>query len=111
MSGGCNVLQVWETVKGFNWRHGETYTDPFHPFEHPLAEWHHYSPSNRENYFGQVCTSCKQCCQVCSPCMRTDAPMHSSCSAKRQASPLITCIAWRDDTAIDLLLRCFKLSC
>lgn len=42
------------TVRGFNFRHGETHTDPFHPFDHPLAEWHHYSPSNRENYFGQV---------------------------------------------------------
>ena len=62
------MLQVWESVKGFNWRHGETHTDPFHPFEHPLAEWHHYSPSNRENYFGQVCTFCREFCrQVLQP--------------------------------------------
>ncbi len=46
--------EVWMTVKGFNYRHGETHTDPFHPFDHPLVTWHHYSPSNRENYFGQV---------------------------------------------------------
>ena len=46
--------EVWMTVKDFNFREGETHTEPFHPFEHPLAVWHHYSPSNRENYFGQV---------------------------------------------------------
>ena len=46
--------EVWMTVKGFNFRLGETHTDPFHPFDHPLVSWHHYSPSNRENYFGQV---------------------------------------------------------
>ena len=46
--------EVWMTVKGFNFRLGETHTDPFHPFDHPLISWHHYSPSNRENYFGQV---------------------------------------------------------
>lgn len=52
------VLQVWDTVSGFNFRHGETHTDPFLPFEHPLAEWRYYSPSNREGYFGQVWTNC-----------------------------------------------------
>ncbi len=46
--------EVWMTVKDFNYREGETHTEPFHAFEHPLAVWHHYSPSNRENYFGQV---------------------------------------------------------
>ncbi|BDA44744.1 hypothetical protein COCOBI_06-2220 [Coccomyxa sp. Obi] len=46
--------EVWMTVRGFNFRMGETHTDPFHPFDHPLVTWHHYSPSNRENYFGQV---------------------------------------------------------
>ena len=48
-------LQLWETINGFNFRHGETHTDPFHPFDHPLTDWRHYSPSNRENYFGQAC--------------------------------------------------------
>ena len=46
--------EIWRTVMSFNFRDGETHTDPFHPFEHPLATWHQYSPSNRENYFGQV---------------------------------------------------------
>ena len=29
------VHEMWMTVKDFNFRHGETHTDPFHPFETP----------------------------------------------------------------------------
>ena len=47
-------LEVWKTVDSFHFRVEETRTDPFYPFDHPLADWHHYSPSNREVYFGQV---------------------------------------------------------
>ena len=47
-------LEVWRTVDSFHFRVEETHTDPFYPFDHPLAIWHHYSPSNREIYFGQA---------------------------------------------------------
>jgi hypothetical protein len=51
---GAEPLELWQTVGNFHWREGETHTDPFYPFDHPLALWHAYSPSNREPYFGQV---------------------------------------------------------
>ena len=62
--------KVWMTVRGFNFRMGETHTDPFHPFDHPLVTWHHYSPSNRENYFGQVTLSAQHTCPAWSAALR-----------------------------------------
>ena len=47
-------LELWKTVGSYHYREGETHTDPLYPFDHPLAVWHQYSPSNREAYFGQV---------------------------------------------------------
>lgn len=55
--GMAAAVQVWKTIPAFHFRPGDTHTDPFHPFDHPLVSWHRYSPSNRENYFGQVHTS------------------------------------------------------
>ena len=67
------VHEIWRTIVNFNFRDGETHTDPFHPFEHPLATWHQYSPSNRENYFGQVSGSAEES-RGLKPCWRNPEP-------------------------------------
>ena len=82
--------QVWKTVQGFNFRHGETHTDPFHPFDHPLAEWRYYSPSNREGYFGQVWTPVLAAHLKSAHCAKLSActPGTGTCQGS------IACVTW-----------------